>query len=147
VLLIGIAVQFISKPLGYYLMCCSVALFVKGVIVHQRMLTLRRDQLDARIMSQWMVSFQRTLGNKGSDEVFVVQLAVPRSPTSDDDTDGIPKVVPENKAPPETGIVVDDRVEVICRKCKKEFRVHRKHQGKRGKCKCGAVMLLPAETK
>ena len=60
VLAIGYSIlRLVSPLLGSYLLACSVALFIKSLIVHNRMLNMKRDQIDARIMSQWIGSIHK----------------------------------------------------------------------------------------
>jgi hypothetical protein len=77
---VGLAVWPVSKVLSCYLIGCSVALFVKGLIIHNRLLNLKRDQIDARIMSSWLASVHKTAGSQGEEQYFLVRLAEPASP-------------------------------------------------------------------
>src|ERR1700677_436696 len=68
--LLVLAVGFALRPFtltGYFLIGCSVALFIKGVLVHNRLLNMKRDQIDARIMSQWLAGVHQTASAKGQE--------------------------------------------------------------------------------
>ena len=74
VLVIGISIQSISPVLAPYLIGCSVALFIRGLIVHNRLLNMKRDSLDGRIIAKWIASINRTAGGQGEEQIFVVRL-------------------------------------------------------------------------
>ena len=144
VLAIGFSLRPVSVALGYYLICCSVALFIKGVIVHQRLITLKRDQTDARIMSQWLVAVQRSAAQQGDEEFFIVTLAA--APSANDGGDnGKPTSSAEQQPSSEKTIMAGDLLKFNCRKCNTEFHLHPKHTGKKGRCKkCGELNLVVA---
>jgi hypothetical protein len=145
VLAIGLSMRPVSQALGSYLIGCSGALFIKNLIVHNRLLNMKRDQIDARIMSQWLASIHRTMaGGPGQDQYFVAQLAeVPVRKREEDNDAGEMATLPDKQPSLKTGIMADNLLKINCRKCNTEFRVHRKQNGKRGRCKiCGQVMLV-----
>jgi hypothetical protein len=123
---------------------CSVALFIKGLIVHNRLLNMKRDTIDSRLFSQWIASIHKTAGGQqGEERYFVVQLAEPPARKPDDNNGGESATLPEQQPASDTAVIADDRVSFNCRKCKTEFHVPLKYSGKRGKCKkCGAVMVV-----
>jgi hypothetical protein len=144
VLAVGLTIRPISVALGYYLIGCSVAMFVKGLIVHNRLLTLQRDQRDARIMGQWLIGVQRAVAGQGDEEFFVVRLA---PAPGGGGTEGEPDKSPEPQSSPDTAITAGNLLVFNCQKCKTEFKLNRQHIGKRGRCrKCHAVMVVGAPT-
>jgi hypothetical protein len=131
--------------LGYYLVGCSVALFVKGVIVHQRLISLKRDQCDARIMSQWLVAVQQSAARQGDEEFFIVQLAMPGAPKGGGEKREQMAASTDKQQPSDTEACDGDMLKFNCRKCKKEFHLHRKFSGKKGRCKkCGELNVVGA---
>jgi hypothetical protein len=150
VLVIGyLILRLVSPILGIYLLGCSVALFIKSLIVHNRMLNMKRDQIDARIMNQWISSIHKTANaqQQAEQKYFVVQIAeVPVLKHEEDDAAGETATLPDN--PPAeiaAAVVADDFVSFNCRKCATPFQVRRKHSGKKGKCKkCGTMMVVAA---
>ena len=152
VLGVGLIFRTVSPTLGHYLIGSSVALFIKGVIVNNRLLNLQRDQIDARIMSQYLASIHRSVGGQGEEQYFVVQLAKPPVRDRDDKYDGEEAPSPEQQPPPEqqprldTAVMADNLVSFRCRNCKTQFQVHRKHHGRKGTCKrCGNVIVVATE--
>jgi hypothetical protein len=146
VLALGLVMRSVSQALGTYLLACSVALFIKNLIVHNRLLNMKRDQIDARIMSSWLASIHRTMTSGPSQEqYFVVQLAEVPVRKRDDDDGGEVATLPEKQPASETAIVNGSLLRFSCRKCKTEFRVPRKYGGKKGRCKkCGEVAVVAA---
>jgi hypothetical protein len=151
VLAIGYSIlKLVSPFLGVYLIGCSVALFIKSLIVHNRMLNMKRDQIDARIMSQWIGSIHKAASGQqqGEAQYFVAMLAeVPVPKREEDNEAGETATLPEKPsvAVNTTAVVADDRVHFNCRQCNAPIHVLRKYSGRKGKCKkCGAVMVAAA---
>jgi hypothetical protein len=145
VLVIGLIIRPISPILGTYLAFCSVALFLKALIVHNRLLNMKRDQIDGRIMNEWIASIHRTAGGRGEQKCFVVRLAEPPlSKPAGVDVSEQP-ASPEEQPGSSTAVVADNLVSVNCRKCKAQFNVDRKYRGRKGTCKkCGAGIVVGA---
>lgn len=143
---IGMLIQLVSQPLGGILVGCSVALFTKAIIVHNRMLNMKRDQIDARLMSQWVASIHKTMAKpQGEAEYFVAQLAQVSVIKREEDNSVETATLPEKQPDLVAAVVPDNLVSFNCRKCKTPFQVQRKYSGKRGKCrKCGTVMVVAA---
>jgi hypothetical protein len=148
ILAIGLSIRPVSVALGGYLIGCSAALFIKNLIVHNRLLNMKRDSIDGRIFASWLSSIHRkTADGSAEEKYFVVRLADPPVRKRDDEDGGFTANLPEQQPAAETGIIVEPPfLEVQCRKCKREFRLHRKYSGKRGKClKCGEITVIAAE--
>ena len=148
VLVIGyLILRLVSPILGIYLLGCSVALFIKGLIVHNRMLNMKRDQIDARIMNQWISSIHKTANaqQQAEQRFFVVQVAeVPVIKREEHDA-GETATLPEKQPAAATSVVAEGYFSFNCEKCDTPFQVRRKYSGKKGKCtKCGAVMVVAA---
>jgi hypothetical protein len=149
VLAIGYSIlRLVSPFLGLYLIGCSVALFIKGLIVHNRMLNMKRDQIDARIMSQWIGSIHKAASGQqlGEAQYFVAQLAeVPVPKREEENEAGETATLPEKQPAAATAVVAEGFISFNCEKCDTPFQVRRKYSGKKGKCKkCGAVMVVAA---
>jgi len=144
ILAIGLSIRPVSMVLSAYLIACSVALFIKGLIVHNRLLDMKRDQIDARLMSQWIASIhQATASGQAAEQYFVVKLAEP--PLSKPDDVGKVANSPEQQPVADTAVVPDNLVSFSCRKCNAQYHVHQKHRGRKGTCKkCGAAVVVAA---
>ncbi len=137
VLVLGIVLSFISPPLGYYLACCAVAIFVRNLLVHMRLLNMKRDFSDAKLMAGWLASVNKEGAATDEAEYFVVQLA--------EVGNGGAGAPPEPQASVETGIVADEVLGFTCCNCNAPFHVQRRHCGRKGRCKsCKTLQLIPA---
>jgi hypothetical protein len=141
--LVGGIVWSFSMPLGLYLFCCAGALLAKTVIIHQRMVNIKRDQVDARILSSWLIDQQKKAAGLGGQACFVVRLAVSTQPAKDDK----PEPPAASKQSTETTIVADGHLNLRCGQCANSFRIHRKYLGKSGTCKkCGFSMIVKEQS-
>src|SRR6202035_1693704 len=64
----------------------AAALFIKALIMQQRLMNIKRDQWDARIFSQWMIGVQKPIAGAAERQVHVVRLAVEMGPEEDKPT-------------------------------------------------------------
>lgn len=81
----------------------------------------------------------------GQEEYFVVQLAEPPVCKRDDDDIAEVATLPEKQPSAETAIVNGSLLRFNCRKCSTGYRVDRKHNGKKGRCKrCGESFVVAA---
>ena len=143
---IGLAFWYAaSKMLGGYLCFAAAGMFIKGVIIHNRMLNLQRDSIDSKIFGTWMSGIQKKFAGQCDEKFHVVQVILPGASEPDGAGSAEPPPSPEQKAPHDTAIVADDLLKFNCRKCKTEFHLHPKHAGKKGRCrKCGELNLVVA---
>jgi len=71
VLLVGLALRQFSQVLGAFLQCSAGALFFKAIIIQQRMMNMKRDQWDARIMSEWLIGVHKDGSPAGKREFLL----------------------------------------------------------------------------
>jgi hypothetical protein len=133
-LLLALAFYPFSKALGGYLGCCTVALFLKGQIVRQRIVNLQRDQMDAIVLSQFLIGVQRDAAGQDDQRGYVVRLPDPVLRQSGDSAKPPPLPAPEQE-PPAASTKDEEYIHLQCGKCRRQFQVHPKFRGRQGKCK------------
>jgi DNA-directed RNA polymerase subunit RPC12/RpoP len=102
---------------------------------------MRRDQLDARILSQWMSSIHQTAGRQGEEKYFVVRLAEPPLGAASTEKG----MVDQSEPMTDTSIKQGEPPLIVfnCGMCSKAFRVSQRFIGKAGKCKnCGHFQVV-----
>ena len=139
-LLFALACWPLSKVLGIYLCCCTVGLLVKGFLVQQRIVNMQRDQMDARILSQWLIGLQQGAAGQGEQRRYVVQLS---EPVFEEAGDSHTPTVPPKEQPAGTSVTTGEYLKIHCGNCQQPIRIHRKHRGRQGRCKkCGAGVTV-----
>jgi hypothetical protein len=161
VMLLGFAVRPFSQVLGIFLQCSAGALFFKALIIQQRMQNMRRDQWDARIMSEWLIGVHKEGSPAGKREFHVVRLAfeVEREEKLIAPVQQVPVAAPVQSVAalltpatwagtsppePEVSVTTAEHLRSQCTACGHGFRVSRKHAGRIGKCRhCGNSIAVP----
>ena len=142
----------VSPIFGGFLCVSSVALFSRALVIRNRVLTIKRDNADAGIMSAWLMTLGKGKTNQEQKRWYTVRLAVPavneeeaeaiRQPVSGWDPVE-PPVEPEVEAEPEN----PEYLLLKCpnAKCKEKFKLHRRHIGRVGRCKkCATAVPVTA---
>ena len=136
-LLLALTLYPFSKALGIYLGCCTAALFLKGQIVRQRIINLERDQMDAVVLSQFLIGVQRDAAGQGDQQRYVVRLAPVVLRHVETEEASAPSPSPE-QAPAAASAKDKEYIHLKCGNCKRRFQVPRDYRGRKGKCKnCG----------
>ena len=144
-LALGMALNPASKALSIYLFCCAAATFIKGLIVRNRIISLQRDQADARVLSQYLIDMQRASAGQQQERTFVVRLAAPVLGQPAAKKERLPKPAkPAAEKPPAAASAAKaEYIRLECDNCGRRFKVHGRHRGRKGKCKsCGVPVAV-----
>jgi hypothetical protein len=131
-LVAGLVVLPVSRLLGGYLIVASVALFVKGHLIHNRVVNLIRDQKDALVTGQWMSETTAATSSTPAEVVFGVRVVLPAPKATAPDPMPVP--LPSNP-----------RVSLRCPGCQSRLLASVNGQPQTRPCpKCATEVEVPA---
>jgi hypothetical protein len=157
-LLAGLLLSPVERLLSHYLLVCSAGLLMKGHIKYLRLVNMRRDRADGRIIAAWM-SGQNENQQIAEEKVFLVSVAPCRHPLKSPAVEAPPsdEMQPASStAPTESAQQGTEEISVppakdsettalSCESCGRLLRVKPKHRGKKCTCpSCKAAVLVPA---
>jgi hypothetical protein len=137
-LFLGLALVYIDRFLGMYLLVAAIMLGFKGHISFQRYVNLQRDRKDAQVVSQWM-SRESTVTNQPAEKFFVARV-IPALSSGELTDFG-------NFDIPNTNGILEPPKKIVrsCPNCASRIKVKEKHLGKQFPCPgCNQPFVVPA---